>query len=125
MQRKNTVDNNPITLTNLGKCRGKPNEREREILLLCFRKVQNNNKSTFPAKENTSQHQIYHTEICLVFCKKTVLLYGLPNTLFSMPTVNCTDCSVRPKIATKSLKSASKNVPKIASIFVPNLYGCT
>jgi hypothetical protein len=33
-------------------------EREREILLLCFRKVQNSNKPTFPAKENTSQHQI-------------------------------------------------------------------
>jgi hypothetical protein len=51
--------------------------REREILLLCFRKVQNSSKSTFPAKENTSQHQICPTEICLVFHAKTVLLSGL------------------------------------------------
>jgi hypothetical protein len=56
---------------------GKPNEREREILLLCFRKVQNSSKSTFPAKENTSQHQICPIEICLVFRAKTVPLSGL------------------------------------------------
>ena len=102
MQWKNTVDINPITLRNLGKCQGKPQygetqrERERERLLLCFRKVQNNNKCKFIAKENTSQHQICPTEIYLVFHVKTVLLCSLLHTSFFVPTVSCTNCSIRP-----------------------------
>ena len=59
--------------------------REREILLLCFRKIQNSSKPTFPTQENTSQHQICPTEICLIFCAKIIPLYSLFHTSFSMP----------------------------------------
>jgi hypothetical protein len=91
---------------------GKPNERERD-LLFSFRKVHISSKITFPAKENTSQHQICPTEICLIFRAKTVLLYGLLRTSFFMPTVNCTDCSVRPINNHKILKSTLKTMPKM------------
>jgi hypothetical protein len=94
---------------------GKPNEREREreILLLCFRKVQNNNKSTFPAKENTSQHQICPTEICLVFHAKTVLLYDLLLPRFPCPQSVVRTVPYGPKTTNKKQKSASKSVPKM------------
>jgi hypothetical protein len=103
---------------------GKPNERERD-LLFSFRKVHISSKTTFPAKENTSQHQICPTEICLVFHAKIVLLSCLFRTSFSMPTVHCMDCSVQPQKTTENLKITSKTVPKIVSIFVPNQYDCT
>jgi hypothetical protein len=118
MQRKNTVDNNPITLRNLGKCQGKPQcgetqrERERD-LLLCFRKVQNNNKSTFPAKENTSQHQICPTEICLVFHAKTVLLYDLLLPRFPCPQSVVRTVPYGPKTTNRKHKSASKSMPEM------------
>jgi hypothetical protein len=88
---------------------GKPNEREREILLFSYKKVQNSSKTTFPAKENTSHHQICPTEICLVFGAKIVLLYSLLHTSFSVPTVNCTDCSVRPRNSHQNSKIRLKN----------------
>jgi hypothetical protein len=96
---------------------GKPNERERD-LLFSFRKVHISNKTTFPAKENTSQHQICPTEICLVFHAKIVPLSCLFRSSFFVPTVHCTDCSVWPKKTNENLKIASKTVPKIASISV-------
>jgi hypothetical protein len=71
--------------------------REREILLFSFRKVQNNNKYTFPAKENTSQHQNSPTKFCLDFRAKFVLLYDFLCTSIFVPTVSCTDSSVWPK----------------------------
>jgi hypothetical protein len=86
--------------------------REREILLLCFRKVQNNNKSTFPAKENTSQHQICPTEICFVFYAKTAPLSGFFHTSFFVPTVTCTDCSVRPRNNHKKSGNRLENCAK-------------
>jgi hypothetical protein len=103
---------------------GKPNERERD-LLFSFRKVHISSKITFPAKENTSQHQICPTEICLVFHAKTVLLYGLLRTSFSMPTVSCTDCSVRPRNNHKNSEIHLENRARNASISVPNPYDCT
>jgi hypothetical protein len=85
-------------------------EREREILLLCFRKLQNNNKSTFPAKENTSQHQICPTEICLVFHAKNVLLYGLLLPHFPCPQSSIQTVPYDPKTMNRKHKSTSKSV---------------
>ena len=48
----------PTTHRNLGNCQGKAQcgetKREREILLFCFRKIQNSINNTFSAKRNTS-----------------------------------------------------------------------
>jgi hypothetical protein len=44
---------------------------------------------------------------------------------FPCPQSSCTDCSVRPKNNEQKIEIASKSMPKIASIFVPNLYDCT
>jgi hypothetical protein len=59
-----------------------------------FRKVHYNRKTTFPAKRNTSQHQNSLNKFCLVSRAKSVLLYSLFCTSFSMPTISCMDCSV-------------------------------
>jgi hypothetical protein len=90
---------------------GKPNERERD-LLFSFRKVHISSKTTFPAKENTSQHQICPTEICLVFRAKIVPLSCLFRTSFSVPTVHCTDCSVRPKNSHRKSENRLENRAK-------------
>jgi hypothetical protein len=103
---------------------GKPNERERD-LLFSFRKVHISSKTTFPAKENTSQHQICPTEICLVFRAKIVPLSCLFRTSFSVPTVHCTDCSVRPKNSHRKSENRLENRAKNCLDFVPNPYGCT
>jgi hypothetical protein len=100
---------------------GKPNEKEKD-LLFSFRKVHINSKITFPAKENTSQHQICPTEISLVFHAKIVLLYDLLCTSFSMLKVSCTDCFARPKKNHKKSKIHPENHARNASIFVPNPY---
>jgi hypothetical protein len=93
---------------------GKPNERERD-LLFSVRKVHISSKTTFPAKENTSQHQICPTEICLVFRAKTIPLSSLFRTSFSVLIVRCTDCSVWPKNShrksEKHLENRAKNHP--------------
>jgi hypothetical protein len=101
--------------------RERERERERD-LLFSFRKVHISSKTTFPAKENTSQHQICPKEICLIFRAKIVPLSCLFRTSFFVPTVHCMDCSYSPKTATEKLKIASKTVPKIASFSVPNPY---
>jgi hypothetical protein len=98
-------------------------ERERD-LLFSFRKVHISNKTTFPAKENTSQHQIYPIEICLIFHAKTYRCLAS-----SVPRFLCPQSVVRtipygPKTTTENLKITSKIVPKIPSIFMPNPYDC-
>jgi hypothetical protein len=107
----------PITHINLGKCQGKPQcgetqqERERD-LLFSFRKVHISNKTIFLAKENTSQHQICPTEICLIFHAKIIPLSYLFHTSFSMATVCCTDCSVWPKNSHRKSENHLENCAK-------------
>jgi hypothetical protein len=92
---------------------GKPNERERDKdLLFIFRKVHISNKTTFLAKENTSQHQICPTEICLIFRAKTILLSCLFRTSFFMPTVHCTDYFVWPKNSHRKSENRLENRSK-------------
>jgi hypothetical protein len=93
--------------------------REREILLLCFRKVHINSKITFPAKDNTSQHQICPIEICLFFHAKTISLYSLLRTSFFVPTVSCTNCFVRPRNNHRKSEIRLENYAQNASISVP------
>jgi hypothetical protein len=107
---------------------GKPNERERD-LLVSFRKVHISRKTTFLAKENTSQHQICSIEIFLVFHAKIVLLSCLFCTSFSLPTVHCTDYSVRPKNNRRKSKNCLENHAEnccnfhAKSVWLYGLYG--
>jgi hypothetical protein len=71
--------------------------REREIYYSAFRKVHYSSKTTFPAKRNTSQHKNYPNKFCLEKRAKSILLYDLFCTSFSMPIVSYMDCFIRPR----------------------------
>jgi hypothetical protein len=123
MQRKNTVDNNPITLRNLGKCQGKPQcgetqrererERERDLIIML--------------QESTKQQQIYissqgkyltapnlsHRNLPRFSCQNRTVVQPL-----SVPRFPCPQSVVRtvpygPKTTNRKQKSASKSVPKM------------
>jgi hypothetical protein len=83
-------------------------ERERFIIQL--------QESTYQQQNNISSQGKYlticPTEICLVFHAKTVPLSCLFHTSFSVPTVHCTDCSVRPKKVTQKSENRLKNRAK-------------
>jgi hypothetical protein len=91
----------------------KTREREREILLICFRKVQKRSKSTFPTKENTSQHQICPTEIYLVFHAKTVALSSLLLPRFPCPQSVVWIVPYGPKTANRNRNLPRNLCPKL------------
>jgi hypothetical protein len=104
---------------------GNPNEREREIYYSAFRKVHYSRKTTFPAKESTSQQQICPTKICHVFRAKIVLLYNLLHTSFCMPTISCMSCFVRPRNNNQNFEIFLENHSRNALISMSNPYDCT
>jgi hypothetical protein len=106
---------------------GKPNEREREILLFSFRKIHNSSKITISSQEKSTYNTLKQSQnlprnpcqirtavrpVLYLEIHANSQLYGLFRTA--------------QKQQTKSLKSASKIMPKTASIFVPTftcMYG--
>jgi hypothetical protein len=101
MQQKNTMDNNPITLINLGKCEGKPQcgetqrERERSYYYASGKYKTVANLHFQPRKIPHSTKSVPHKSASFFVPKP----YRCPasSASFSVPTVNCTDCSVQPK----------------------------
>jgi hypothetical protein len=129
MYRKNIVDSNPITLRNLGKSQGKPQcgetQREREILLLCFMKVQNSSKICISSQgKYLRAPNLSHRNLPCFLCQNRTVVRPL-SASFSVPTINCTDYSVRPKNSEQKTKIRLEIRALNASISVPNPYGCT
>jgi hypothetical protein len=76
---------------------GKPNEREREILLFSFRKIHNNNKITISSQEKSTYNTLKQSQNlprnpCQIRTVVRPVLY-----LEIVPTVSCMDCSVWPR----------------------------
>jgi hypothetical protein len=103
---------------------GKPNERERERDLIIM------------LQESTKQQQIYisshgkyltapnlsHKNLPRFPCQNRTTVRP-PSASFSMPTVSCTNCSVRPKNREQKTKIHLEICARNSSISMPNPYG--
>jgi hypothetical protein len=100
---------------------GKPNERERD-LLFSFRKVQNNNKYHISSQgKYLTAPKLSHINSA---SKSVPNLYCC--TTSSVPRFSCPQSVVQTVLyGPETTNKTSKTVPKNASIFVPNPYGCT
>jgi hypothetical protein len=127
MQRKNIVDNNPITFRNLGKCQGKPQcgetQRERErSYYYASGKYKTSTKPHFQPRKIPHSTKFVPLKSASFFVPK---LYRCMTTF--VPRFSCPQSVVRtvlygPETMNKKLKSALKSMPEAASISVPNPY---
>jgi hypothetical protein len=99
-------------------------ERERDLIIML-------QESTYQQQNNISSQGKYLTAPNLShrnlprFSCQNIPLSGLFRTSFSVPTVTCTDCSVRPKNNHQKSENHLENRAKNHLDFVPNPYGCT
>jgi hypothetical protein len=103
---------------------GKPNERERDLIIMLQESTKQQQNHISSQGKYLTAPKLSHRNLPRFLCQNRTAVRPF------LPCFPCPQSAVRtvpygPKTTNRKLKSTSKSVPKIASISLPNLYGCT